>query len=180
MTDTDTSDIVATAQQILDLAQAGSEVVRITVDRPEAAKAVPKIVEKVRQQSMVPIVGDFHFSGHRLLREYPEMTALLDKYRINPGNLGSGSTRDKNFEQILEIAAKNQKPIRIGVNGGSLDRQLLTRLMDRNSSSAHPKSANEVFAEAMVQSALVSSRFAISASPKTRSFFLQSFLTYIK
>lgn len=161
MTSTDTADTQATAQQIFALAEAGSELVRITVDRPESAAAVPHIYEQIRKSTTVPIVGDFHFNGHLLLTKYPETARLLDKYRINPGNVGRGKGRDKNFESILEIAAKYEKPVRIGVNGGSLDPELLQDNMDRNRSASFIKSDVAVFEETMVESAVISSEFAV-------------------
>ena len=162
MTNTDTADVEATSQQILELSRAGSELVRITVDRPESAEAVPHILENVRKHSSVPIVGDFHFNGHVLLEKYPSMAQALDKYRINPGNIGRGEKRDKHFETILELAQKWEKPIRIGVNGGSLDPELLAEKMDTNRLQKHPRSDAEIFEEAMRESALASLQFAES------------------
>lgn len=162
MTNTDTADVEATSQQILELSRAGSELVRITVDRPESAEAVPHILENVRKHSSVPIVGDFHFNGHVLLEKYPSMAQALDKYRINPGNIGRGEKRDKHFEMILELAQKWEKPIRIGVNGGSLDPELLAEKMDTNRLQKHPRSDAEIFEEAMRESALASLQFAES------------------
>ena len=157
MTNTDTADVEATSRQIAALARAGSELVRITVDRDEAAAAVPKIKERVAQLGVqVPIVGDFHYNGHTLLTDYPGCAEALDKYRINPGNVGFKNKRDPQFTQIVEMAIKHNKPARIGVNWGSLDQELLTRLMDENSASAAPRGAREVTHEAMVQSALLS------------------------
>jgi (E)-4-hydroxy-3-methylbut-2-enyl-diphosphate synthase len=156
MTSTDTANVEATAKQILELAQAGSEIVRITVDRPESAEAVPNIYDIVRKESEVPIVGDFHFNGHVLLSKYPDTAKLLEKYRINPGNVGRGEKRDRNFEAILEIAIQHNKPIRIGVNGGSLDPELLQQKMDRNKTSGSLQTDQEIFEEAMVESAITS------------------------
>jgi (E)-4-hydroxy-3-methylbut-2-enyl-diphosphate synthase len=157
MTNTDTADVEGTAQQIAALARAGSELVRITVDRDEAAAAVPKIKERLAQMNVkVPIVGDFHYNGHTLLTDYPGCAEALDKYRINPGNVGFKNKRDPQFTQIVEMALKHGKPVRIGVNWGSLDQELLTKLMDENSASAAPRGAREVTHEAMVQSALMS------------------------
>ncbi len=157
MTNTDTADVEGTARQIAALARAGSELVRITVDRDEAAAAVPKIKERVAQLGQqVPIVGDFHYNGHTLLTDYPGCAEALDKYRINPGNVGFKNKRDPQFTQIVEMAIKHNKPVRIGVNWGSLDQELLTKLMDENSASATPRGAREVTHEAMVQSALLS------------------------
>jgi (E)-4-hydroxy-3-methylbut-2-enyl-diphosphate synthase len=157
MTNTDTADAEATARQVAALARAGSELVRITVDRPEAAAAVARIKERLAQMNVkVPIVGDFHYNGHTLLTDYPACAEALDKYRINPGNVGFKNKRDPQFTQIVEMAIKHGKPVRIGVNWGSLDQELLTKLMDENSASASPIGAREVTHEAMVQSALLS------------------------
>jgi (E)-4-hydroxy-3-methylbut-2-enyl-diphosphate synthase len=157
MTNTDTADVEGTARQVAALARAGSELVRITVDRDEAAAAVPKIKERLAQMNVrVPIVGDFHYNGHTLLTNYPGCAEALDKYRINPGNVGFKNKRDPQFTQIVEMAIKHGKPVRIGVNWGSLDQELLTKLMDENSTSATPVGAREVTHEAMVQSALLS------------------------
>jgi (E)-4-hydroxy-3-methylbut-2-enyl-diphosphate synthase len=155
MTNTDTADAAATARQVEELARAGSEVVRITVDREESAAAVPAIKEKLLARGMtVPIVGDFHYNGHLLLSQYPDCAKALDKYRINPGNVGFKEKQDRNFSQMIEIAIAHQKPIRIGVNWGSLDQALLTELMDQNAKSAHPLPARSVMHETIVQSAL--------------------------
>jgi (E)-4-hydroxy-3-methylbut-2-enyl-diphosphate synthase len=155
MTNTDTADVEATALQVRALAQAGSELVRVTVNTEEAAAAVPAISARVREFGMdVPLVGDFHFNGHKLLREHPDCAEVLAKYRINPGNVGRGSKRDPQFAEMIEIACRHGKPVRIGVNWGSLDQDLLTRLMDENSRSAEPLDAVEVVREALVVSAL--------------------------
>ena len=155
MTNTDTADVESTALQVHALAKAGSELVRVTVNTEEAAAAVPRIVERVRALgSEVPIVGDFHFNGHKLLREHPACAEALAKYRINPGNVGRGSKRDPQFAEMIETACRYGKPVRIGVNWGSLDQDLLTRLMDENSRSASPLDANDVVREALVVSAL--------------------------
>src|SRR5690349_8356306 len=157
MTNTDTADAEATALQVAALARAGSELVRITVDRDEAAAAVPRIKERLAQMNVaVPIVGDFHYIGHKLLTEHPACAEALDKYRINPGNVGFKNKRDAQFTQIVETALRYGKPVRIGVNWGSLDQELLTRLMDENSRSSSPREARAVMHEAMVQSALLS------------------------
>jgi (E)-4-hydroxy-3-methylbut-2-enyl-diphosphate synthase len=157
MTNTDTADVEATARQVAALARAGSELVRITVDRDEAAAAVPKIKERLAQMGVsVPIVGDFHYIGHKLLADHPGCAEALDKYRINPGNVGFKNKRDPQFTQIVEMAILHGKPVRIGVNWGSLDQELLTKLMDENSASSNPKDARAVTHEAMVQSALLS------------------------
>jgi (E)-4-hydroxy-3-methylbut-2-enyl-diphosphate synthase len=161
MTNTDTADVEATARQVAALARAGSELVRITVDRDEAAAAVPRIKERLAQFGVsVPIIGDFHYIGHKLLADHPACAAALDKYRINPGNVGFRNKRDLQFSQIIEIALKYEKPVRIGANWGSLDQELLTRLMDDNAKSAVPREAREVTHEAMVQSALLSAERA--------------------
>ena len=163
MTNTDTADIDATARQIADLARAGSEIVRITVDRDEAAKAVPFVREKLDRMAVrVPIVGDFHYIGHKLLEENPACAEALDKYRINPGNVGFKDKKDRQFSAIIEMALKYEKPVRIGVNWGSLDQELLTHLMDENARSASPLPARKVMHEAIVQSALLSAERAES------------------
>jgi (E)-4-hydroxy-3-methylbut-2-enyl-diphosphate synthase len=157
MTNTDTADAEATARQVAALAMAGSELVRITVDRDEAAEAVPRIKERLIKMGVrVPLVGDFHYIGHKLLADHPGCAEALDKYRINPGNVGFKDKKDKQFSAIVEMAIKYGKPVRIGANWGSLDQELLTRLMDENAKSAKPRDAREVTHEAMVQSALLS------------------------
>jgi (E)-4-hydroxy-3-methylbut-2-enyl-diphosphate synthase len=157
MTNTDTADVEGTARQTADLARAGSEIVRITVDRDEAAKAVPRIRDRLLQMGVrVPLVGDFHYNGHTLLAEHPACAEALDKLRINPGNVGFKAKRDKQFATIIELALRYAKPVRIGVNWGSLDQELLTRLMDENAASTAPKDARAVMHEAIVQSALLS------------------------
>ncbi|MGH6923265.1 MAG: flavodoxin-dependent (E)-4-hydroxy-3-methylbut-2-enyl-diphosphate synthase [Propylenella sp.] len=157
MTNTDTADVEGTAQQVAALARAGSELVRITVDRDEAASAVPHIRDRLEKMRVkVPLVGDFHYIGHKLLADHPACAEALDKYRINPGNVGFKEKKDRQFGAIIEMAIKNKKPVRIGVNWGSLDQALLTRLMDENAKSAEPMSAGAVMREAMVQSALLS------------------------
>ena len=161
MTNTDTADIPSTVQQCAALARAGSELVRVTVNNEEAAAAVPHIVEQLDKQGVrVPIIGDFHYNGHVLLTKYPECARDLAKYRINPGNASIGKTGDSNFRTMIEVAVKYQKPVRIGVNWGSLDQALLTRMMDENSRLAEPKDAREVTMEAMVVSALNSAELA--------------------
>jgi (E)-4-hydroxy-3-methylbut-2-enyl-diphosphate synthase len=155
MTNTDTANVESTVQQIAALARAGSELVRITVNTEEAARAVPAIVEGVRSKGWsTPIVGDFHYNGHILLTKYPATAEALDKYRINPGNVSIGRKDDDNFRTMVEVAVKHQKPVRIGVNWGSLDQALLTRMMDENSKSTVPQPARDVMMEAMVVSAL--------------------------
>jgi (E)-4-hydroxy-3-methylbut-2-enyl-diphosphate synthase len=162
MTNTDTADIAATADQIKSLARAGSELVRVTVNTDEAAAAVPHVRDRLAQAGVfVPIVGDFHFNGHRLLKAHPACAEALAKYRINPGNVGRGSKRDPQFAEMIEVACRNGKPVRIGVNWGSLDQDLLTRLMDENSQLPNPGDANEVMREALVVSALESAARAV-------------------
>ena len=161
MTNTDTADAASTAAQIAALARAGSELVRITVDRPEAAAAAPVIVERLRALGLsVPVIGDFHYNGHSLLKDFPECAKALDKYRINPGNVGFKDKRDRQFTDIVELALKYAKPVRIGVNWGSLDQDLLTRLMDANAASSAPVDARAVMHEAVVQSGLLSAELA--------------------
>ena len=162
MTNTDTADVAGTVEQVAALARAGSEVVRVTVNTDDAARAVPDIVAGLAAQGIdVPIVGDFHYNGHLLLTRYPECARALAKYRINPGNVG-GKRHDEHFRAIVEVAIANDKPVRIGVNWGSLDQQLLTELMDANAASAQPKDARDVTMEAMVESAIRSARAAES------------------
>jgi (E)-4-hydroxy-3-methylbut-2-enyl-diphosphate synthase len=157
MTNTDTADVEATARQVAALAHAGSELVRITVDRDEAAAAVPKIKERLAQLGVeVPLVGDFHYIGHKLLSEHPACAEALAKYRINPGNVGFREKRDRQFSEIVEIALKHDKPVRIGANWGSLDQELLTYLMDENAKAAAPVEARAVTREALVRSAILS------------------------
>ncbi|WP_404980619.1 flavodoxin-dependent (E)-4-hydroxy-3-methylbut-2-enyl-diphosphate synthase [Carboxydichorda subterranea] len=163
MTNTETADVEATARQVMELAEAGSELVRVTVNHEEAARAVPHIVEKVREAGYeTPIVGDFHYNGHLLLTRYPDCARALDKYRINPGNVGPGAAQDDHFRTIVEQAIRWGKPVRIGVNWGSLDKQLLARLMDENARLPKPRSAQDVVLAAMVESALSSARAAES------------------
>jgi (E)-4-hydroxy-3-methylbut-2-enyl-diphosphate synthase len=160
MTNTDTADADATAIQVAQLAHAGSELVRVTVNNDEAAQAVPVIREKLDRLGVgVPLIGDFHYNGHLLLTKYPAAAAALAKYRINPGNVGA-KHRDANFQQIVEVAIANGKPVRIGVNWGSLDQQLLTDLMDANAALPEPRDSREVMIEAMVESAMRSARLA--------------------
>jgi (E)-4-hydroxy-3-methylbut-2-enyl-diphosphate synthase len=155
MTNTDTADAIGTAIQVKELARAGSEIVRITVDTPGAAAAVPHIREQLdRMEVDVPLVGDFHYNGHLLLRDYPECAQALSKYRINPGNVGQGAKRDTQFAQMIEIANKYDKPVRIGVNWGSLDQALLARIMDENAARAQPWTAQAVMYEALITSAI--------------------------
>jgi (E)-4-hydroxy-3-methylbut-2-enyl-diphosphate synthase len=170
MTNTDTADAEATARQTADLARAGSEVVRITVDRDESARAVPLIRDKLdRMGCNVPLVGDFHYNGHTLLNDHPACAEALAKYRINPGNVGFREKKDRNFAMMVETAIRFDRPVRIGVNWGSLDQALLTELMDRNAKSATPRDVREVMHEAVVQSGLLSAERAIEIGlPKDR------------
>ena len=161
MTNTDTADAEATAAQVADLAAAGSEIVRVTVNNRESAAAVPELIARLHDRGVVvPIVGDFHFNGHQLLRDYPETARLLAKYRINPGNVGPGESHDANFRTMVEVALANDKPVRIGVNWGSLDQQVLARLMDENARRPMPHPARDVMIEALVTSALESAELA--------------------
>jgi len=155
MTNTDTADAIGTAIQVRDLARAGSELVRITVNTPEAAAAVPAIREQLdRMEVDVPLIGDFHYNGHKLLTDYPDCAQALSKYRINPGNVGQGAKRDTQFAQMIEIACRYDKPVRIGVNWGSLDQALLARIMDENAQRAQPWSVQTVMYEALITSAI--------------------------
>ncbi|HSO48298.1 MAG TPA: flavodoxin-dependent (E)-4-hydroxy-3-methylbut-2-enyl-diphosphate synthase [Rhizobiaceae bacterium] len=161
MTNTDTADIEATVRQVAALARSGSELVRITVDRDESAAAVPHIREKLLARGVnVPLIGDFHYIGHKLLADHPACAEALDKYRINPGNVGFKNKKDAQFASIIEMAIRYGKPVRIGVNWGSLDQELLTRLMDENAAAGSPMTAQEVTREAIVQSALISAAMA--------------------
>jgi (E)-4-hydroxy-3-methylbut-2-enyl-diphosphate synthase len=161
MTNTDTADAIGTAIQVKELAQAGSELVRITVNNDEAAAAVPHIREQLDRMGIaVPLIGDFHYNGHKLLTDHPACAEALSKYRINPGNVGKGEKGDRQFAQMVEIAARHDKPVRIGVNWGSLDQELLARLMDDNSRRAEPWEARQVMYEALITSALESARKA--------------------
>ncbi|NEX22770.1 flavodoxin-dependent (E)-4-hydroxy-3-methylbut-2-enyl-diphosphate synthase [Thiorhodococcus mannitoliphagus] len=161
MTNTDTGDVEATVRQVADLARAGSELVRITVNHESAAKAVPAIREALDAQGCnVPLVGDFHFNGHRLLTDYPECAEALAKYRINPGNVGKGEKKDSQFATMIELACRYDRPVRIGVNWGSLDQDVIVRMMDENARAAQPKDAEQIMREAMVESAISSAERA--------------------
>src|SRR6202042_2700478 len=161
MTNTDTADIAGTVEQVRALARAGAELVRVTVNSAEAAAAVAPIRERLDQLGVaVPLIGDFHFNGHKLLREYPGCATALAMYRINPGNVGRGSKRDPQFAEMIEMACRHDKPVRIGVNWGSLDSDLLTRMMDENSALPEPLDAQVVTRNAVVQSALNSAQRA--------------------
>lgn len=163
MTNTDTADVAATVRQVKELARAGSELVRLTVNTPEAARAVPQIrAELDRAGVFVPLVGDFHYNGHKLLSDYPECAESLSKYRINPGNVGKGDKKDENFVTLIELAKKYGKPIRIGVNWGSLDQALLGEMMAENAKLAAPKTNDEVLADALVRSAVENADRAVS------------------
>ena len=162
MTNTDTADAEATARQVAELAAAGSELVRITVNTEAAAAAVPRIRDRLLQQGLeVPLIGDFHFNGHKLLERHPACAEALDKYRINPGNVGRGSRRDARFAQMIELACRHGKPVRIGVNWGSLDPAVLARLMDENAGAARPREPRAVMREAVITSALESAAEAV-------------------
>ena len=161
MTNTDTADIHSTVEQIKQLSDAGSELVRVTVNNDAAASAIPQIVEDLsRNGYQVPIVGDFHFNGHKLLEKHPECARALAKYRINPGNVGRGKNRDTQFQSMIEQACQHQKPVRIGVNWGSLDQQILADLLDQNARSSQPQTLNQINREAVIASALSSARMA--------------------
>jgi (E)-4-hydroxy-3-methylbut-2-enyl-diphosphate synthase len=170
MTNTPTADVAATVEQIAELARAGSEIVRITVNDEPAAEAVPEIVARLAGMGIsVPIVGDFHYNGHLLLAKYPDMARALAKYRINPGNVGKGSKHDENFDSIVRAAIEYGKPVRIGVNGGSLDQELLDRNMDDNAKLADPKSSRDVYIDTMVESAILSCARAVEVGlPENR------------
>ena len=173
MTNTDTVDVIGTAIQVKELARAGSELVRITVNTPEAAAAVPAIREQLdRMDVHVPLIGDFHYNGNTLLKDYPDCAMALSKYRINPGNVGQGAKRDTQFSQMIEMACKYDKPVRIGVNWGSLDQDLLAHLMDQNAALPVPKEAREVMVEALIQSALQSSARAIEIGLPSQQIIL--------
>ncbi|MGB6440446.1 MAG: flavodoxin-dependent (E)-4-hydroxy-3-methylbut-2-enyl-diphosphate synthase [Methyloceanibacter sp.] len=175
MTNTDTADVDATLAQVAALARAGSELVRITVDRDEAAAAVPHIRERLDARGVdVPLIGDFHYNGHTLLAEHPGCAEALAKYRINPGNVGFKDKRDRQFSAIIEIAIKNDRPVRIGVNWGSLDQDLLTRLMDENAKLPEPKDARAVMHEAITQSALLSAERAVQLGLKPDKIVLSA------
>jgi len=175
MTNTDTADIEATVRQVRELALAGSELVRVTVNTTEAAAAVAHIRERLaRLGCEVPLIGDFHFNGHKLLQQHPECARALAKYRINPGNVGRGSKRDTQFAEMIEIACRNDKPVRIGVNWGSLDQDLLGRLMDENGRASEPLSAQDVMREAIVRSALDSAERAVELGQRRERIVLSA------
>ena len=175
MTNTDTEDAVGTAIQVKELALAGSEMVRITVNTPEAAQAVPYVREQLDRMGIdVPLIGDFHYNGHRLLTEFPACAQALSKYRINPGNVGKGDKHDRQFGQMIDAAMRWEKPVRIGVNWGSLDQELLASLMDENSLRALPWDARQVMYEALITSAISSARRAEEMGWKADHPFMQS------
>jgi len=181
MTNTDTADADATVAQVAALARAGSELVRITVDRPEAAAAVPRIKERLHRIGIdVPLIGDFHYIGHKLLTDYPDCAVALDKYRINPGNVGFKAKRDTQFSQIIDIAQRHDKPVRIGVNWGSLDQELLTRLMDENAVAENPISAAAVMREAIIQSGLLSAERAESLGMARNKIILSAKVSQVQ
>jgi (E)-4-hydroxy-3-methylbut-2-enyl-diphosphate synthase len=173
MTNTDTVDAIATAIQVKELAVAGSELVRITVNTPEAAAAVPAIREQLDRMGIdVPLIGDFHYNGHRLLHDYPACAQALSKYRINPGNVGKGDKRDRQFAQMIEVACRHDKPVRIGVNWGSLDQELLASLMDENAVRREPWDAKQVMYQALVRSALQSAAQAVELGMRPEQVIL--------
>jgi (E)-4-hydroxy-3-methylbut-2-enyl-diphosphate synthase len=173
MTNTDTVDVIGTAIQVKELALAGSEMVRITVNTPEAAEAVPHIREQLDRMGIdVPLVGDFHYNGHRLLTDHPACAEALSKYRINPGNVGKGDKKDRQFAQMIEAAMRFDKPVRIGVNWGSLDQELLAALMDENARSAEPWDAQQVMYQALISSALQSANLAVDLGMKPEQVIL--------
>lgn len=181
MTNTPTKDVKATASQIIDLYNAGSEIVRITVNDLDAAKSVPSIIEDLDKKGFkIPLVGCFHYNGHTLLKEVPECAKLLAKYRINPGNVGFKNKRDKNFEQIIEYAIQHNKPIRIGVNWGSLDQDLVVNLMDKNLKSNDPKSPDFIMRKAMVESALKSAKKAEKIGMPNNKIILSAKLSKVQ
>ena len=173
MTNTDTVDVIGTAIQVKELAIAGSEMVRITVNTPEAAQAVPHVREQLDRMGIdVPLVGDFHYNGHRLLTDYPACAEALSKYRINPGNVGKGDKKDRQFAQMIEAAMRFDKPVRIGVNWGSLDQELLAALMDENAHSADPWTSQQVMYQALISSALQSANLAVELGMKPEQVIL--------
>ena len=181
MTNTDTADVNATYKQILDLANAGSEIVRVTVDREASAKAIPYIKEKLlKKKCNVPIVGDFHYIGHSLLNKFPDCAKTLDKYRINPGNVGFREKKDIQFSSMIEVAVKNNKPVRIGVNWGSLDQELLSNLMDKNSKLKKPLDAESVTKKALIVSALASAKKAEDLGLKKEKIIISCKVSELK
>lgn len=181
MTNTDTADAIATAIQVKELAQAGSEIVRITVNTPEAAKEVVAIREQLDRMGVyTPLVGDFHYNGHKLLTQFPDCAQALSKYRINPGNMGGGKKRDDNFAQMIEVAIRHQKPVRIGVNWGSLDHELLARMMDENSQLSAPREAQAVMRDALVVSAISNAQRAESLGLPGNAIILSCKVSHVQ
>jgi (E)-4-hydroxy-3-methylbut-2-enyl-diphosphate synthase len=181
MTNTDTADAIATAIQVKQLAQAGSEIVRITVNTPEAAKEVVAIREQLDRMGVnTPLVGDFHYNGHKLLTQFPDCAQALSKYRINPGNMGGGKKRDDNFAQMIDVAMRHQKPVRIGVNWGSLDHELLARMMDDNSRLSAPRQAQAVMRDALVVSALSNAQRAESLGLPGNAIILSCKVSHVQ
>jgi (E)-4-hydroxy-3-methylbut-2-enyl-diphosphate synthase len=180
MTNTETRDVQATVQQIIELADAGSELVRVTVNDDEAAQAIPYIKEKLNKTGyFIPIIGDFHYNGHILLSKYPDCAISLDKYRINPGNVGTGKSRDTNFEAIIQIALKNDKPVRIGVNWGSLDRQILQSAMEENAKRSTPRLSQDVMIAAVVASAIRSAKLAEEYGMPSNQIVLSTKMSHV-
>lgn len=181
MTNTDTADAIATAIQVKELALAGSELVRITVNTPDAAKEVPLIREQLDKMGIdVPLVGDFHYNGHKLLTDFPDCAQALSKYRINPGNMGGGKRRDDNFAQMIDVAIKNDKPVRIGVNWGSLDQDLMAKMMDENNQRAKPWEAQAVMREALVVSAITNAMRAEEIGLATDKIILSCKVSHVQ
>ncbi|ADU92445.1 flavodoxin-dependent (E)-4-hydroxy-3-methylbut-2-enyl-diphosphate synthase [Taylorella equigenitalis] len=181
MTNTDTADVIATAIQIKELAMAGSELVRITVNSPEAAEAVPAIRDQLDRMGLdVPLVGDFHFNGHKLLSGYPACAQALSKYRINPGNVGGGKKRADNFAQMIDVSIQNNKPVRIGVNWGSLDHDLMAKLMDINNNRQHPWSSQDLMKEALVKSAIDNANYAVQLGMKPEQIILSCKVSHVQ
>ena len=181
MTNTDTADPVATAIQVKELALAGSEIVRITVNTPEAAKEVSTIREHLDRMGIyVPLVGDFHYNGHKLLTQFPDCAEALSKYRINPGNMGGGKKRDDNFAQMIEVACRHNKPVRIGVNWGSLDQELLAKMMDANSQSSSPRDGRAVMRDALVVSAISNAQRAEELGLPADSIILSCKVSHVQ
>ena len=181
MTNTDTADVESSTKQVLELAQAGSELVRLTVNTPAAAKAIPEIRRRLDEAGcFVPLVGDFHYNGHKLLTEYPECAEALSKYRINPGNVGKGDKQEENFRTMIELAKKYDKPVRIGVNWGSLDQDLLARMMSENQKLENPLDAKEVLREALVRSAVENADRAVELGMKPSQVAISAKVSGVK
>lgn len=181
MTNTDTADVESSTKQVLELAQAGSELVRLTVNTPAAAKAIAEIRRRLDEAGcFVPLVGDFHYNGHKLLNEYPECAEALSKYRINPGNVGKGDKQEENFRTMIELAKKYDKPVRIGVNWGSLDQDLLARMMSENQKLENPLDAKEVLREALVRSAVENADRAVELGMKPSQVAISAKVSGVK